>query len=382
MHRPAEIIPFDQKLRKSSASRRTVHRGQGSTITVNCIGLGHWGPNLVQCFNSSERATVGTVCDLSDARLAMIRKRVSHKVRTSTDPVATAVDPKADAVVISTPTQTHFELTKAALNAGKHVFVEKPLAGSLDEAEELVELANKQGRLLAVGHVFLFNNGIRAVKRLIDAGDLGRVLYMCATRTNLGPIRGDCNALWDLGAHDISIFNYWLDADPQRVTACGTSCLRPKIEDLVVANFFYPNNVQASVLASWLSPKKVREITVVGERQMVVWNDMDVDEPIRIYHKSVDIERGPGYADNPSAHRMLVRSGEVIIPKIEQVPPLDNECQHFLDCLEGKCLPLNDGQVGLRVVRALAAAEQSLHDGSLLTRVPSPTGLTLFAKAA
>jgi predicted dehydrogenase len=382
MHRPAEIIQFDQTHRKSSPIHRKVHCGQGSTTTVNCIGLGHWGPNLVQCFNSSERATVRTVCDLSDARLAMIRKRFSRKVRTSTDPLATAVDPKADAIVIATPTQTHFELTKAALKAGKHVFVEKPLAGNLDEAEELVELANKQDRLLAVGHVFLFNNGIRAVKRLIDGGDLGHVLHLCATRTNLGPIRSDCNALWDLGAHDVSIFNYWLGGDPQLVTACGTSCLRPGIEDLVVANFFYPNNVQASVLASWLSPKKVREITVVGERQMVVWNDMELDEPIRIYHKSVDIERGPNYADNPSAHRMLVRTGDVIVPKIEQVPPLENECQHFLDCLEGKCLPLNDGEVGLRVVRALAAAEQSLHQGSLLVRVASPSGLKVLARAA
>ena len=351
-------------------------------ITVNCIGLGQWGPNLVRCFDSSERAKVGTVCDLSDARLAQVRKRFSHKLRTSTDPVATAVDPKADAVVIATPTRTHFELVKVALSAGKHVFVEKPLAGNLEDAEALVELANERDRLLAVGHVFLFNNGIRAVKRLIDRGDLGRLLYISSTRTNLGPIRSDCNALWDLGAHDISIFNYWLDGDPQQVTACGTSCLRPGIEDLVVANFFYPNNVQASLLASWLSPQKVREITVVGERQMVVWNDMEVDEPIRIYDKSVDIERDAGYADNPSAHRMLVRSGDVIIPKIDLVPPLDNECQHFLDSLDGKCVPINDGQVGLRVVRVLTAADQSLYQGSRLTPIPGATGLKLFSRAA
>ena len=236
--------------------------------------------------------------------------------------------------------------------------------------------------MLAVGHVFLFNNGIRAVKRLIDRGDLGRVLYISSTRTNLGPIRSDCNALWDLGAHDISIFNYWLDGDPQQVTACGTSCLRPGIEDIVVANFFYPTKVQASLLVSWLSPQKVRQITVVGERRMVVWNDMEIDEPIRVFDKSVDVEREPGYADNPSAHRMLVRSGDVIVPKIEQVPPLDSECEHFLDCLEGKCVPLNDGQVGLRVVRALAATDESLHQGSRLTSVPTETRLRIFSRAA
>ncbi|HEX4072551.1 MAG TPA: Gfo/Idh/MocA family oxidoreductase [Planctomycetaceae bacterium] len=351
-------------------------------ITVNCIGLGHWGPNLVRCFDSSDRARVGTVCDLSDTRLALLRKRFSHKLRTSTDPFATTVDPKADAVVIATPTQTHFDLVRAALRADKHVFVEKPLAGNLDDAEALVDLANEHDRLLAVGHVFLFNNGIRAVKRLIDRGDLGRVLYISSTRTNLGPIRSDCNALWDLGAHDISIFNYWLDGDPQQVTACGTSCLRPGIEDIVVANFFYPTKVQASLLVSWLSPQKVRQITVVGERRMVVWNDMEIDEPIRVFDKSVDVEREPGYADNPSAHRMLVRSGDVIVPKIEQVPPLDSECEHFLDCLEGKCVPLNDGQVGLRVVRALAATDESLHQGSRLTSVPTETRLRIFSRAA
>ena len=351
-------------------------------ITVNCIGLGHWGPNLVRCFSSSDRATIGTVCDLSEARLATIRKRLSDKVRTSTDPLATAVDPAADAVVIATPTHTHFELTKAALQAGKHVLVEKPLAGTVAEAEALVELAHRHDRVLAVGHVFLFNNGVRAVKRLIDDGALGRVLYVFSSRTNLGPIRNDCNALWDLGAHDISIFNYWLDGDPERVTACGTSCLRPRIEDIVVANFFYPDNVQASVLASWLSPQKVREITVVGERQMVVWNDMNIDEPLRIYQKSVDVEHEPGYADNFSAHRMLVRSGDVIIPKIEAAQPLDAECQHFLSCIAGECAPINDGQVGLRVVRALQAAENSLRHGSLLTSVSTAAKLKLVSRAA
>ena len=348
-------------------------------ITVNCIGLGHWGPNLVHCFNSNERSALGMVCDLSEARLAMIRKRVSDSVRTSTDPMATAVDPAANAVVIATPTQTHFELAKAALKAGKHVLVEKPLAGSAAEAEELVELARRHDRLLAVGHVFLFNNGIRAVKRLIDDGALGRVLYIFSARTNLGPIRSDCNALWDLGAHDLSIFNYWLDGDPERVTACGTTCLRPEVEDIVVANFFYPDNVQASVLASWLSPQKVREITVVGERQMVVWNDMEIDEPIRIYQKSVDVEREPGYADNFSAHRMLVRTGDVIIPKIEAASPLDVQCQHFLDCIDGKCDPVNDGRVGLRVVRALEAAENSMHHGSVLTPVSTRATFKVIA---
>jgi len=341
---------------------------------INFIGLGHWGPNLVRAFINSQRATVGTVCDLSQSRLATIQRNISASIRTSTDPLATATDPAADAVVIATPTNTHYALAKAALEAGKHVLVEKPLAGSVDDAEALVALAHQRGRLLAVGHVFLFNAGIRAVKNLIARGDLGSIRYIFSTRTNLGPFRTDVNALWDLGAHDVSIFNYWLDAEPHQATAYGTSYLTPGVEDVVVANFKYPGEVQACVHASWLNPQKVREITVVGERQMIVWNDMDLNEPVRIYHKSVDVERSsserdPAYVDSFGAFRMLVRSGDVVIPKIDAGQPLDAECQHFLDCVEGKATLLNDSFGGLQVVRALAAAEQSMRNQSILTEV-------------
>jgi predicted dehydrogenase len=336
---------------------------------INFIGLGHWGPNLVRAFANSQRATVGIVCDLSPSRLATVQRNISTSIRTTTNPLVAATDPAADAVVIATPTNMHYTLAKTALEAGKHVLVEKPLAGSVEDAEALVALAKKHGRLLAVGHVFLFNNGIRAVKNLIARGDLGCVRYIFSTRTNLGPFRTDVNALWDLGSHDVSIFNYWLDAEPRLATACGTSYLTPGVEDVVVANFTYPRQVQACVHASWLNPQKVREITVVGERQMIVWNDMDLNEPVRIYHKSVDVERDPGYVDSFGAFRMLVRSGDVVIPKIDAGQPLDAECQHFLDCLEGKATPINDGLVGLQAVRALAAAEQSMRHRSVLTEV-------------
>jgi predicted dehydrogenase len=345
--------------------------------SINFIGLGHWGPNLVRAFINSQRATVGLVCDLSPSRLATIQRNISTSIRTTSDPLVAANDPAADAVVIATPTNTHFALAKAALEAGKHVLVEKPLAGSVEDAESLVKLAKQRNRLLAVGHVFLFNNGIRAVKNLIAHGDLGNIRYIFSTRTNLGPFRTDVNALWDLGAHDVSIFNYWLDAEPRLATAYGTSYLTPGVEDVVVANFSYPRQVQACVHASWLNPQKVREITVVGERQMVVWNDMDLNEPVRIYHKSVDVERpasdrDPGYVDSFGAFRMLVRSGDVVIPKIDAGQPLDAECQHFLDCLEGKATPINDGAVGLQAVRALAAAQQSMRNCSALTEIAGP----------
>ena len=349
-------------------------------ITVNVIGLGHWGPNLVRGLLNSQRAEVGMVCDLAPARLEVIRRNISPSIVGTTDPLAAIADSRAEAVVIATPTQSHFALAKAALEAGKHVLVEKPLAASVDEAEQLVELADRHDRLLAVGHVFLFNGAIRAVKGLIDSGQLGQVRYMFSTRTNLGPFRSDVNALWDLGAHDVSIFNYWLDGQPERVTAFGTSYLHPGVEDVVVANFAYRGQVQACVHASWLNPQKVREITVVGDRQMAVWNDMDLNEPLRIYHKSVDVQQSSTYADSFGAFRLLVRSGDVIIPRIDVGPPLDAECAHFLDCISGTATAINDGRVGLSVVQALEAAQQSMRNQSKLTPVSKP--LPALAKAA
>jgi predicted dehydrogenase len=340
-------------------------------VRVNCIGLGSWGPNIVRSMVASHRVQIGTVCDLAQDRLELVRRNVSPSINISTDPWTTAADPDAKAIIISTPISTHYELAKRAIECGKHVLVEKPLARTVGECAELVDLAREQGVHLCVGHIFLFNNGIRHVKKLIDSGELGEIRYMFSSRTNLGPVRSDVNALWDLGAHDISIFNYWLQADPVQVTAFGNSFLNPEIEDVVVANFVYPNNVMASVHASWLNPQKVREISVIGTRKMLVWNDMDLNEPVRIYDKSVDIQHGQPYNDTFAGFRMQVRSGSVVIPVVPSGPPLDAECHHFIDCVEGKTLPINDGQCGLRVVQALEAAQRSMNSRSMLSKVRS-----------
>lgn len=267
-------------------------------------------------------------------------------------------------MVIATPVNTHYELAKAALESGKHVLIEKPLCRSVAEGEELVALANRHGKLLCVGHVFLFNNGVRGVRNLIRSGDLGRIHYIYSNRTNLGPFRTDVNALWDLAAHDISILNYWLDADPLAVTAHGDSYLNGGVEDVVVACYRYPNRVMACVHASWLNPRKVREITVVGEHKMVVWNDMDLGESVKIYHKSVNIQRDPVYADSFGAFHMQVRNGDVVIPHIAGSEPLAVECNHFIDCILGRARPLNSGENGLRVLRALEAADKSMQNQS------------------
>jgi predicted dehydrogenase len=335
-------------------------------VNVNCIGVGHWGPNLVKVFATHPDAKVGTVCDLSQDRLALVKRNIPTVAQFSTDSMATATDPKADAVVIATPVSSHYALAKAALEAGKHVLVEKPLCHSVAEGEELLALARAQGKLLCVGHVFLFNNAVRGVRNLIRSGELGRINYIYSTRTNLGPFRTDVNAMWDLAAHDLSILDYWLGAEPLAVTAHGKSYLNPGIEDVVFASFHYPNNVVGSLHASWLNPRKVREITIVGENKMVVLDDINLNEPLRIYHKSVAVEREPVYSDSFGAFRMQVRNGDIVVPNIVGPEPLAAECGHFIDCVQGRAEPINDGPSALRVLRALEAADRSMREQSAL----------------
>jgi|SRR5579864_1201499 len=335
-------------------------------ITVNCIGVGHWGPNLVKVFATHPEARVGAVCDLSEERLALVRRNIPTVARFSTDSQATATDPEADAVVIATPVSSHFALAQAALQAGKHVLVEKPLCRSVSEGEQLLALARRQGKLVCVGHVFLFNNSVRGVRNLIRSGELGKISYIYSTRTNLGPFRTDVNAMWDLGAHDLSILDYWLDAEPIAVTAHGQSYLNSGIEDVVFASFQYPNHVVGSLHASWLNPRKVREITIVGETKMVVMDDINLTEPLRIYHKSVAIEREPVYSDSFGAFRMQIRNGDIVVPSITGPEPLAAECNHFVDCIQGRAEPINDGQNALRVLRALEATDRSMRERSAL----------------
>jgi predicted dehydrogenase len=330
-------------------------------VVVNVVGVGHWGPNLVRNFCTHPDARVGTVCDLSTERLRLIQRNNPGVANVSTDSASTVQDPAAGAVVIATPVATHYRLARAALEAGKHVLVEKPLCSTVAEAEQLVGLAREVERHLCVGHVFLFNSGIRFIRDMVLEGKLGRVFYVACTRTNLGPFRSDANALWDLASHDISILNYWFSAAPVAVSATGRSYLNPHVEDVVTASFTYPGGVAGYVSASWLNPRKVREIVVVGETGMVVWNDMDLVEPIRIYHKSVDIQREQeAYSDSFGSFRMSIRNGNVIIPPIAGAEPLAAECAHFVDCVLGRAQPVNSGAGSLGVMRALEAADRSM----------------------
>jgi predicted dehydrogenase len=332
-------------------------------LRIAVLGAGHWGPNLIRNFHNHQTSEVAWVVDRDESRLALTRSR-HPDIRMAADPAAALADPAVAAVIVATPTRTHHRLAAAALRAGKHVLVEKPMATSADEAEELCDLAASHGRVLMVGHVFLFNAGIRRIKDYLAGGRLGRVFYLSMMRTNLGPIRTDVNAAWDLAAHDISIANYWLDAVPSHAAAQGGCWINAGVEDAVFATLWYPGEVIAHLQASWLSPRKVRDITVVGDEGMLTFDDMNLSEPIRIYDKRVSPERTPGFIDTFATFRTSIRLGDIAIPLVALGEPLKAECDHFVECIAKAATPLADGRSGVGAVRALAAISRSMaNDG-------------------
>ncbi|HYX26829.1 MAG TPA: Gfo/Idh/MocA family oxidoreductase, partial [Thermoanaerobaculia bacterium] len=311
-------------------------------LRIAVLGAGHWGPNLIRNFHNHQTSEVAWVVDRDESRLALARSRYPG-VQVATDPAAVFADPEVDAAVISTPTVTHYELASAALHAGKHVLVEKPIATRGEDAEALCALAARQGRVLMVGHVFLFNAAIRRVKELLGQSKLGRVFYLSMMRTNLGPIRMDVNAAWDLAAHDVAIANYWLDATPEAAAAHGGCWINDGIEDAVFAQLWYPDGVMVNLHVSWLSPRKVRDITIVGEKGMLTFDDMNLSEPLRLYDKQVTDQRSPGFVDTFASFRTSIREGDILIPRIPTNEPLKAECEHFLECIATGARPLSDG---------------------------------------
>lgn len=331
-------------------------------VRVAVVGAGHWGPNLVRNFHTQQTSEVRWVIDRDAARLAQVRARYPD-VRAAEQVEQVLDDGEVDAVVIATPTSTHYRLAKAALERGKHVLVEKPIATDVGQATELCELAGRVRRVLMVGHVFIYNPGVQWVKQYLDAGDLGCVYYVSMVRTNLGPIRADVNAAWDLAAHDISIVNYWFGATPQSVSATGGTWINPGIEDAVFATLRYSNHVLVNIHVSWLNPRKARDITVVGEKRMLTFDDMNLIEPLRIYDKQVTEARTPApYIDSFGSFRASLRDGDITIPKVAQGEPLKSECDHFLDCIASGARPMTDGRDGAAVVRVLEGIERSIRD--------------------
>lgn len=296
--------------------------------------------------------------DPEKSRLASVQNSYSD-LRGTADYRDVFADKDIDAVVIASPTKTHFSVSKEALEAGKHVLCEKPLAMTPDECDELKILADRQKKILMVGHIFLFNAGIRWLKNYLQAGRLGKIYYAYSTRTNLGPFRYDVNALWDLAPHDISIFNYLFDARPSSVSARGHKCLGETLEDVAFAALDYPENIMANIHVSWLDPKKVRQITIVGDKEMVVWDDLETSGPIKVYDKHV--EKTEVFYETYGEFQLLSKEGSIMIPNVDAHEPLEVQTRYFLECVEKNSPPvIADAGKGRDVVDTLCAIEQSL----------------------
>ncbi|MCO6438787.1 MAG: Gfo/Idh/MocA family oxidoreductase [Phycisphaerae bacterium] len=341
-------------------------------LSIGVIGCGHWGPNHVRVFSEHDRSVVKACADTNEARLLAIRQRFP-RVKTTRDYHEILRDSEIEAVVIATPTGTHHALTREALSAGKHVLVEKPMSHTLDEAIELAELSQSTGRILMVGHIFLFNAGIRQLRQSIAGGELGRVHYLDAIRTNLGPVRGDVNALYDLGTHDITIFNYLLDATPVAVSALGRCISQKNIEDVCFATLRYPDGTLGHIHVSWMNPRKVRTVTIIGERKMATWDDIDPSDTLRLYDKGLN---EPPYYDSFGEFHYLLRNADVHIPAVRRTEPLVAQADAFLRwTLDGEASICNAEQ-GIAVARVLEAAALSMKNGGAMCPIASHDGTT------
>jgi predicted dehydrogenase len=317
-------------------------------IRVGHAGLGYWGPNLARNFGSL--ADLRWLCDLSPDLLESAA-RAHPQARTTADFEELLADPELDAVVIATPVVTHYELTKQALSAGKHVFVEKPQAQSSAEAEELAALAEEQGLVLMPGYLLLYHPALQRLKEVIDGGELGDVLYLYGNRQNLGQIRRDENALWSIGAQDLSMILHLVDEEPVEAWARGESFLRSGIEDVVFCYLRFPSGVIAHMHVSWLDPHKMRKLTVVGRDKMAVFDDMEPDRKLTVYDK--------GPVERPASD-WQVRVGDIHIPKLSTEEPLRREVAHFLALIGGEGDPLAPAREGLAVIRTLEQLQESL----------------------
>lgn len=338
-------------------------------IGVAVIGAGQWGPNLIRNFHNKQTSEVVWIIDRDATRLEEVHARFPD-VQVAKDPEQALRDSSVHAVVVATPTSTHYTLAKEALERRKHVLVEKPLTTEVKQALELPELATKNRVTLMVGHVFLYNAAVRKVKKFLDAGQLGKIYYVSMIRTNPGPIRLDVNAAWDLAAHDISIVNYWLDAEPLSVSAIGGTWINRGIEDAVFTSLRYPQGVLVNLHASWLSPRKVREITIVGEKRMLTFDDTNLNEPLHIYDKQASIgSKRQTLVDSFASFRASVPKAKISVPKVPFGEPLAMQCAHFLDCIATGKQPLTDAREGIAVVRAVEAMQRSIRAGGREERV-------------
>ena len=330
-------------------------REQPNILRVGVIGYGYWGPNIVRNVTSLEKCQLVAVCDQNPAALKRA-SRLYPGVQMTSNASDVLTSPDIDVIAVVTPVWTHFELAKTALENGKHVFVEKPFTSTSEQAEQLIELAAKKNLQIMVDHTFLFSGAVRKIRELVDNKTLGSLYYFDSTRVNLGLFQHDVSVVWDLAPHDLSIMDFILREKAEAVVATGAKHVND-LADMAFITVYFPGNLIAHVNVNWLSPVKVRMTLIGGKEKMLVWNDLEPDEKIKVYDKGVDINNGQGVYD------LLVsyRSGDVWAPKVEQTEALKLELGYFIDCILKNESPVNDGAAGLRVVRLLEAAEQSLN---------------------
>lgn len=335
-------------------------------INIAQIGVGYWGPNVLRNLASITEVNLAAVCDMDITKAQYHRDLFCPGAKAVNNCEAIINDTTIDAVVIATPIRSHFELGMQALRANKHVLVEKPLAATVAECEALVEEAEKRNLVLMVGHVFEFNNAVCTIKDYINSGDLGNLLYVYSQRVNLGRIQNDINALWSFAPHDISIMNYWLGADPVSVSARGFSFLTDSIEDVVFLIVDYPGGIKAHLHLGWLDPRKVRQMTLVASKKMLVYDDVSMDAKIQIYDKGVsDLDEYMKTPESFGEFQFRIRNGDLTIPSLKFGEPLNAELRHFVECIQESKRPKTDGHNGLRVVKVLEAAEKSMQQGGL-----------------
>jgi predicted dehydrogenase len=324
------------------------------TIHFGVIGYGYWGPNVVRNLDRMDQAKVVAVCDKS----ATARRKVAKAypdARVTDNAMELMLSPEIDAIAVVTPVWTHYELAKAALENGKHVFVEKPFTSNTDQARELIELAARKNLKIMVDHTFLFTGAVQKIKQLLQDGSLGKLYYYDSTRVNLGLFQHDVNVVWDLAPHDLSIIDHLFQKNPEAISATGQTHLNGH-EDIAFITLYFPDKVIAHINVNWLSPVKVRTTLIGGAKKMLVWNDLEADEKIKIYDKGVNVTSREGVYD------LLVhyRSGDMWAPQVEQVEALTRELAYFVDCIAKDETPFNDGEAGLRVVKMLEAANASI----------------------
>jgi predicted dehydrogenase len=341
-------------LTQSQNQNAREERGSEAMVKFGVVGYGYWGPNVVRNLDRLDEAEVVAVCDKSPTARRKVAKAYPGVLVTA-DPADLMSSPEIDAIAVVTPVWTHYELAKAALQNGKHIFVEKPFTSNAAQAQELIDLAARKNLKIMVDHTFLFTGAVQKIKQLLQEGALGKLYYYDSTRVNLGLFQHDVNVVWDLAPHDLSIIDHLIQQTPEAISATGQTHLNGH-EDVAFITLYFPDKVIAHINVNWLSPVKVRTTLIGGEKKMLVWNDLEADEKIKIYDKGVHVSSREGL------YNLLVnyRSGDMWAPQIEQVEALTRELAYFVDCIVKNETPVNDGEAGLRVVKMLEAASESL----------------------